>query len=158
VQGLDRQLNSLFMGDGLSGGGVHWLIRNDGALGVTVVGDVPGKYQIVTSPPVLTVDKLGMWLHLAVVIDGRAGRVTQYVNGRRVDESSLRIKPPYHIGTAELGNWNPKGFPGNDSMMIRNFSGAMDEFCLFSRAFDAEQIHALYSQGRQDAEAVAIRE
>lgn len=158
VQGLDRRLNSLFMCDGFDPGTLHWLIRSDGVLGLTVVGEGAGNFQIVASARELTLDQLGMWLHLAVVVDGPAGVATHYVNGRPVGESVLRIEPPYRIGAAELGNWNGKGFPKDDPFMIRNFSGAMDEFCLFSRALSPREIRALYAQGRPEMEAVALRE
>ena len=41
-----------------------------------------------------------------------------------------------------------RGFPDNDPFMIRNFSGAMDEFCLFSRALPDAEIRALYSSDK----------
>lgn len=157
VQGLDRKLNSLFMSDGFAAGSVHWLIRNDGVLGMTIVGEGQGNYQIATSPPVLTLDRFGTWVHLAVVVDGRANRVIHFVNGRTVANVPLSIKPPYCVGTAELGNWNAKGFPQNDPFMIRNFSGAMDEFCLFLRALDSREVAGLYAEGRPDAEILASR-
>ena len=81
VKGLDRQFNSLFMCDGFEPGTIHWLIRNDGVLGLTVFGPGAGNFQILASPPVLTLDKFGMWLHLAVVLDGKARQVVHYVNG-----------------------------------------------------------------------------
>ena len=155
VQGLDRQFNSLFMCDGFDAGTLHWLIRKDGVLGLTVIGPGAGNYQIVASPPVLTLDQFGMWLHLAVVLDGSAKRVSHYVNGQRVSEKALKIHPPFRIGTAELGNWNARGFPENDPSMIRNFSGAMDEFCLFSRALPAAEIRALYSSDTAAASGAA---
>jgi hypothetical protein len=148
VQGLDRQFNSLFMCDGFEAGTVHWLIRKDGVLGLTVVGPVPGKYQIVASPPVLTLDQFGLWLHLAVVLDGSAKRVVHYLNGQVAGEKPLKISPPFRVGAAELGNWNASGFPDNDPTLIRNFSGAMDEFCLFSRALNTDEIRKLYSAGK----------
>ena len=148
VQGLDRKLNSLFMSDGFEPGTVHWLVRNDGALGLTVIGHDTNHYQICASKPVLTLDQFGIWLHLTVVLDGQAKRVVQYVNGLPVSEKALKIKPPFRIGVAELGNWNPQGFPKNDPFMIRNFSGAMDEFCLFSRALNADEVRALHSAGK----------
>jgi hypothetical protein len=86
------------------------------------------------------------------VLDGSAKRVVHYVNGLPVGEKALKIKPPFRIGTAELGNWNAKGFPKEDQFMIRNFSGAMDEFCLFSRALSADEIRALYSVGKPQPE------
>ena len=144
VHGLDRKFNSLFMCDGFDPGGLHWLIRNDGVLGLTVVGAGPGNVQIVASPPVLRLDQFGMWVHVAVVLDGNAKRVSHYLNGQRVSEKPLQIHPPFRIGTAELGNWDARGFPGNDPLMIRNFSGAMDEFCLFSRALPDAEIRSLF--------------
>ena len=43
VKGLDRQFNALFMCDGFEPGTIHWLIRHDGALGLTVVGPDAGN-------------------------------------------------------------------------------------------------------------------
>ena len=148
VQGLDRQINSLFMSDGFEAGTVHWSVRQDGVLALTAIGSEPGRYQICHTPPVLTLDQFGLWVHLAVVIDGGAKRVDHYLNGVSVSEESLTIKAPFRIGVAELGNWNPQGFPKNDPFMIRNFSGAMDEFCLFRRALTADEIRTLYSTGK----------
>jgi hypothetical protein len=148
VKGLDRKINSLFMSDGFDSGTIHWLIRRDGVLGLTVIGAEPRNHQIVTSPPVLTLENLGMWLHLAVVLDASAQRVIHYFNGVAISETDLRIAPPFRIGAAELGNWNAKGFPKDDPFMIRNFSGAMDEFLMFNRALDTEGIRTLYAQGK----------
>jgi len=155
VQGLDRKINSLFMSDGFKPGTIHWVIRNDGVLGLTVIGAGTSDYQIVASPPVITLDRLGMWLHLAVVLDGHTGRVTQYVNGLQVGTKPLKMKPPFHIAAAELGNWNSSGYSGKDPLLIRNFSGAMDEFCLYGRALNADEIRALFSAGKPQPDSVA---
>ncbi|MGE3310539.1 MAG: LamG-like jellyroll fold domain-containing protein [Limisphaerales bacterium] len=152
VQGLDRQINSLFMSDGFLPGTLHWVIRNDGALGLTVVGEMR-SHQILASPPVMTIDQFGLWIHLAVVLDGPARQVAHYVNGRRVSHHALRMAPPFRIGTAELGNWNPHGFSGNDPFLIRNFSGAIDEFCLFGRALTSAEVSALHAEGRPQSES-----
>lgn len=148
VQGLDRQINSLFMSDGFAPGTLHWSVRSDGVLGLTAIGAAAGQYQICASPPVLTLDQFGLWVHLAVVIDGPAQRVTHYLNGIPVGEVALKLKPPFRIGLAQLGNWNTQEFPRNDPFMIRNFSGAMDEFCLFQRALNTDEIRTLYSVGK----------
>ena len=148
VQGLDRQFNSLFMCDGFEAGTAHWLIRKDGVLGLTAIGDGSGNYQICASPPVLALDQLGIWLHLAVVLDGNGKRVVQYVNGLQVNAKALKVNPPFRVGAAELGNWNASGFRENDPSLIRNFSGAMDEFCLFSRALNTDEIRKLCSAGK----------
>jgi hypothetical protein len=148
VRGLDRTFNSLFMCDGFEPGTIHWLIRHDGVLGLTVVGPGPGKSQILASPPVLTLDDLGMWLHLAVVLDGRSRQVTHYVNGDPVSSHALKLGPPFRVGSAELGNWNPRSGPDPTPFLIRNLSGAFDEFGLFDRALSDAEIRALYDKGR----------
>jgi hypothetical protein len=155
VQGLDRQINSLFMSDGFDAGTVHWSIRHDGVLALTAIGSEPRDYQICTSPPALTLNQFGLWVHLAVVINGGARQVSHYLNGIAVSEHALNIKGPFRVGVAELGNWNAKGFPKNDPFMIRNFGGAMDEFCLFSRALNAGELRALHSSGQRQPDPVA---
>lgn len=154
VQGLDRQINSLFMSDGFRPGTLHWVIRHDGVLGLTVIGS-DGDHQILASPPVMALDQFGIWTHLAVVLDARGRRVVHYVNGRAVSHHALRVFPPFQIGPAELGNWNAHGFSGSDPFLVRNFSGAMDEFCLFNRALRADEIQALQAAGRPQSGALA---
>jgi hypothetical protein len=148
VKGLDRRLNSLFMCDGFEPGTVHWLIRNDGALGLTIFGPGSGNFQIVASPPVLTFDQFGIWLHLAVVLDGRARQVVHYVDGVPVASEALKLPPPYRLGSAELGNWNPLSSSKPAPVMVRNFSGSLDELTLFSRALTDVEVHELYFQGK----------
>ncbi|MFM1944396.1 MAG: hypothetical protein RI897_3378 [Verrucomicrobiota bacterium] len=148
ILGLDRQFNSLFMCDGFAPGTIHWLIRHDGVLGVTVFGDGRGRYQIMPSPAAVTVQQLGSWQHLAVVLDGRAGRVVQYLNGSPISRHDLQFDLPFRIGAAELGNWNAHSGPDPGPALIRNLSGALDEFALFRRALSDEEIRELYERGK----------
>ncbi|MBL9173600.1 MAG: FecR domain-containing protein [Verrucomicrobiales bacterium] len=154
IQGLDRPINSLFMSDGFLPGTVHWVIRDDGALGLTVIGP-GGHHQILASPPVMTVDQFGIWTHLAVVLNPGEQRATHYVNGQPVSRHRVRIAPPFEPGAAELGNWNAVGFPGDDPFLIRNFSGVLDEFSLYGRALDDAEIESLYAQGRPQSDPPA---
>jgi hypothetical protein len=151
ISGLDRQFNSLFMCDAFDAGTIHWLIRDDGVLGLTVFGAEPGQFQIVASPRALGLDAYGMWVHLAVVLDGRSGQVAHFVNGAPVSLDALRLGPPFRIGPAELGNWNARGGPTSVPSLIRNFSGAFDEFLLFNRALTDAEVRELYIKGRPDA-------
>jgi hypothetical protein len=148
VRGLDRRLNSLFMCDGFEPGTVHWLIRNDGVLGLTLFGPGWGNFQILASPPVLTLDQFGMWLQLAVVLNGKARQVIHYVDGVPVSRHTLKQRPPYRLGAAELGNWHAVSSPKPVPAQIRNFSGSFDEFVLFNRALTDAEIHELYLQGK----------
>jgi hypothetical protein len=144
------------MSDGFEAGTVHWSVRQDGVLALTAIGSEPRDHQICISPPALTLNQFGLWVHLAVVIDGGTKNVVQYVNGAPASEHALNINVPFRVGAAEVGNWNAKGFPKSDPFMIRNFGGAMDEFCLFGRALRAEEIRGLYSTGRPQPESVAL--
>ncbi|HWI57757.1 MAG TPA: LamG-like jellyroll fold domain-containing protein, partial [Bacillota bacterium] len=152
VKGLDRQFNSLFMSDGFDPGTIHWLIRNDGVLGLTIFGPGSANYQILASPPVLTLDKFGMWLHLAVVLDGKTRQVIHYVNGSAVSHHTLKPGPPFRLGAAELGNWNARSGPNPAPALIRHLSGSLDEFELFSRALTGAEIHKLYTQGKPESD------
>jgi hypothetical protein len=152
VKGLDRQFNSLFMCDGFEPGTIHWLIRNDGVLGLTVFGPGPGKFQILASPAVLTVDKLGRWLHLALVLNGKTGQAVQYVNGFPVSHHTLKLGPPLRLGSAELGNWNARSGPNPAPTLIRNLSASLDEFELFSRALSEAEVHKLYTEGKPESD------
>jgi len=150
VKGLDRQFNSLFMCDGFEPGTIHWLIRNDGVLGLTVIGPGTGKFQILASPPVLTVGQLGRWLHLALVLDGKTRQAVQYVNGFPVSHQTLKLGPPFCLGSAELGNWNARSGPNPAPTLIRNLSASLDEFELFSRALSEAEVHKLYTEGKPE--------
>jgi hypothetical protein len=150
IKGLDRQFNSLFMCDGFEPGTVHWLIRNDGVLGLTVIGPGSGNVQIVATPPVLTLDKFGMWLHLAVVLDGKARQVVHYVNGAPVSRQALKLGPPFRVGSAELGNWDARNGPKAAPSEIRNLSGSLDDFELFSRGLTDAEVRELYTKGKPD--------
>jgi hypothetical protein len=150
LKALDREFNSLFMSDGFDPGTVHWLIRGDGVLGLTVFGSQVGKFQIMASPAVASLEELGMWQHLAVVIDGRAREVVHYVNGSPVSRHTLTISPPFRVDAAELGNWNARSDPNPESSLIRNLSGSVDEFELFNRALSDAEVRQLYLKGKPD--------
>lgn len=148
LKGLDRQFNSLFMSDGFDPGTVHWLIRDDGVLGLTVFGEALGEFQIVASPPVISRDTVGMWQHLAVVLDGEDRQVIHYLNGIPVSQTPMKIAPPFRVGTAELGNWNARSGAQPAPVLVRNLSGSFDEFALFSRALSPTEVRELYTKGQ----------
>ncbi len=148
VKGLDRRFNSLFSCDEFEAGTLHWLIRNDGVLGLTVFGAGPQEFQILASPTVLGREDLGVWLHLAVVLDGRNRQVVHYLNGDPVSRQSLKLDPPFRIGPAELGNWHAQSRSETAPALIRNLSGSLDEFGLFSRALSDAEVRELYVMGK----------
>jgi hypothetical protein len=135
------------MADGFSPGKIHWQIRNGGVLDLGIQGPTIEECQIFASPPVVGFDQFGRWMHLAVVVDSVRKRVTHYVNGAVVSRHELKLEPPFLIGDAELGNWNPGRAPKTAPYFIRHFSGVMDEFALFTRALTDEEIDRLYLEG-----------
>jgi len=152
VEELDRHLNSLFMCDGFEPGEIHWMIVRNGSLAITVKGYKEGLFQAVNSSPVLSPDYFGTWVQVAVVLDENTKRVTHYLNGRAVSEEHLALTLPFRIGSSEIGNWNPEAFPFEDeAIRLRNFNGAMDEFCLFSRALTDDEILDLYLAGKPES-------
>jgi hypothetical protein len=137
------------MSDGFDPGTLHWLIRNDGVLGLTVLGQGAGQFQIMASAPVIELERLGTWMHLAAVLDGKTRQATQYVNGIPVARHKMKLDPPFRVGSAELGNWNARN-PNPAPALIRNLSGSMDEFALFNRALSDSEVQKLYNQGKPD--------
>lgn len=146
IEGLDRWLSSVLLTDGFDAGEAHWQISDQGELIMGVAGARPHHNSI--SPPVIAPDALGRWLHLAVTINRSGGVVRHYVDGKIVSEHRELNLPPLRIGDAEIGNWQsqtnlPKSHP------IRSFNGRMDEFLIFDRALDTEEIARLHSANRE---------
>jgi hypothetical protein len=51
-----------------------------------------------------------------------------------------------------LGNWNARSGPNPAPSLIRNLSGSLDEFELFSRALSGAEVHKLYSEGKPESD------
>jgi DNA-directed RNA polymerase specialized sigma24 family protein len=66
------------------------------------------------------------------------------------EKQALKLGPPFRIGAAGLGNWKAKSGPHPAPTLIRNLSGAMDEFELFSRALSDAEVRELYANGKPD--------
>lgn len=145
VNSHDLDFNGLFMSDGFDAAELHWQITKSGRvrLGLQRLGAAP--HRNFDSPVLFTPEYRGRWVQLATVVDGSAGQVLHYFNGR--EEARIPRDPSYPLraGTAELGNWNPGPLSG--SSPVRNLNGGIDEFLFFSRALDAAEIRRLYEEG-----------
>lgn len=148
VDRLANRNNALLMSDGFGTGAVHWQIREDGCLILGMHGRGVGVGADYVSPPVIDSDRSVRWTFLAVVMDEAAGEVRHYVDAQVV--ATLPMKPlgPLHIGTAEIGNWNPAHRA--DKRPIRNFHGRIDEVLVFNRALAPTELVRLYSLGRPE--------
>jgi hypothetical protein len=149
---LPNMNNSLMMADGWDPGSPHWQIGSDGTLILGVQG--PPEFQMPPNlrgahyhaPGVITPERFGRWIHLAVVYDGPAGRVTHYVDGRPASTDTTWFDAPLKIGNAELGNWNVAGY--RNKSPVRNFNGCIDEFLLFARPLSGAEVARLHAAGR----------
>lgn len=145
IDALPNPLNALLLTDGFDPGEIHWQITPSGELRLGICGPHrktdPKSYKNYDSPPVLSPEKLGRWIQLAVVIDQSKGQVSHFLNGERISVEPLAFRHSLRIGAAELGNWNLA-----DSLRvkpIRHMNGRMDELLIFSRALRDEEVAAL---------------
>jgi hypothetical protein len=145
VDALPNGNNSLMMSDGWEPGGVHWQIGRDGLLILGIQQRPKGHGGHYHAPGVFAPRRFGQWVHLAVVYDRDAGRVTHYIDGRPAARQPLWFDIPLRIGDAEIGNWNIAAHRNRSP--IRYFSGCIDEFLLFSRALSDAEIERLHSEG-----------
>lgn len=142
---LDHPFNSLLLSDGwFRPGAVHWQLTRYGQVELSVwrhPGANPnsGKFQVFDPYD------LGRWMHLAVVYDGPARRVTHYRNGEPIGSSPLEGVVPLGIGPAEIGNWNTLTWV--DGTPIRSFNGRIDELAVFSAPLDAAELRRAYQSG-----------
>lgn len=136
VDGLNHSYCSLLMADAFDRGVLHWQIPQSGKirLGLSGAGDFD-------SPVIFQPERLGQWVHLAVVVDRAGHRVAHYVDGAEVSTHAFKIELPLGFGRAEVGTWNPA--PRQDRTPVRTFNGRMDEMLIFRRALSAQEVRDL---------------
>ncbi len=141
VHSLTPRQSSLFMCEGWDPGDMHWQILPNGSLCLGIASGPQAVVDDYISPMVLTPERLGQWIHLAVVYDSVGGEVRQYVNGKRISRHSMLHRTVLRPGLAELGNWNPSA--KSRQRPVRNFVGAMDDFSLCARALNDDEMRQL---------------
>ena len=143
---LPNRNNSLMMSEGWPEGSLHWQVGDSGTIILGVQSSPKGKGAHYHAVQMMTPERFGQWLHLAVVYDKDKGVVTHYMDGRPLAQSDILFDIPLRIGDAELGNWNIATHRNNTP--VRNLCGSMDEFMMFSRALNDEEIDRYFHQGR----------
>lgn len=140
VDSLDHTFNSLLMADAFDRGAMHWQITKGGAvrLGLSGAGDFD-------TPTVFPPERLGQWVHLAVVVDRAGHRLAHFVDGQEVLSRPLKLEVPLGFGRAEVGNWNSD--TRRERAPMRGFSGRMDEMLVFRRALSAGEVRNLARSG-----------
>lgn len=158
TDGLPRRYNGLFFSEFGIPGEAHWQISPDGRF---LFGVRPkevleiGHFHRAFSEPVLALADFGTWRLLATSYNSRTREVVHYVDGAEVHRSLVDDGVPLQFGRATLGNFfdpvpsEHMSRPDlGDEWIFRNWSGAVDEFMLFSRALNAAEISHLHRAGR----------
>jgi len=112
-------------------GQLHWSIN-------TADNNFVGLY----SPGMMP---LGVWTHVAAVLDGVTGNMGMYVNGVLVNQTNTTLRP---LGDLDP-NWEPAIGIGNAGGTFHHFPyhGSVDEWALYSRALSAAEIQGIFNAG-----------
>lgn len=127
-------------------GEIHWKLDRSGKLLLGLRAEETFKFnswERLESPPIVTEQSFGRWMHLATTVDGDARVMKHYVNGTEVASGPIHRPTPVRLGPANLGNFDA-AIPARDEVgAVRNFNGRIDEFALLDRALDAEEIRTM---------------
>ena len=83
----------------------------------------------------------GRWKQFAVVNDPSNDQVRLYTDGALIATRPIQDKTQINLDEIVIGNWGYTSEP-------RNFVGLMDEFAIFRRALNDDEISTLYQTGR----------
>lgn len=150
---MDRAYSSLLMSGDAIEGELQWQIsqkRLDNSMGRLSLGRrVDSQWNSMDhflSDAIIGPQRLGTWMQLAFVWDGKERICSQYIDGKLVSRDFTRTEVDSSFlstGRLELGNWTPReGF--SVSSPVRNFNGRMDEFVMFDRVFSDQEIQAFH--------------
>ena len=158
VDGLPRRYNGLFLSEFGIPGEAHWQLSPEGGFlfGVRPKEERPDwSFHRAFSEPELSPADFGTWRLLATSYDANSREVVHYVDGAEVHRSLIADSIPLRFGRATLGNFfdpapsEHAASPGlGEEWSFRNWCGAIDEFLLYSRVLDGEEIARLHEAGR----------
>ncbi|MES2439126.1 MAG: LamG-like jellyroll fold domain-containing protein [Verrucomicrobiota bacterium] len=158
VDSLPRRYNGLFLSEFGIPGETHWQVSPDGRFwfGVRPKEERDDwSFHRAFSEPVIFPADFGTWRLLATSYDAGTREVIHYVDGTEVHRSVIEDSVPLRFGRATLGNFfDPAPSehvkqPGlGEEWSFRNWSGAIDEFLLFSRVLDKSEIARVHEAGR----------
>ncbi|GHC45838.1 LamG domain-containing protein [Roseibacillus persicicus] len=158
VDGLPRKYNGLFFSEYFSEGETHWQLSSAGEymFGIRPKDSPPiSKFHRAFSGPVLSPWAFGSWRFLATSFDSTTREVVHYVDGREVGRITMEEAIPLRFGRATLGNFHDPYYSNHDESpglteewSFRNWTGAIDEFLLFSRALGSDEIAEIFEAGK----------
>ena len=127
---------AVFMTLGDESGEHHLQIGRDGS----VRGGVQKVYSAASHG---NSAKVGVWQHIAVVVDTGTGSAKYFVNGEVVAHRGFDSSSSLVFGPCSIGAW--KSTDGDS--WSRRFRGRIDEFALFDRALTATELMSIFQDG-----------
>lgn len=101
--------------------------------------------------------RYGSWMHIAATWDASTGEVSLYVDGRLISRArndeypAVSMRPT--VSYLQLGSFN--GLT-NDPDTQHPLKGRMDEFCLYDRVLDVDELRCVMRTAQQGDEAGLI--
>ena len=137
-------------------GGFHamrWQVSKKGNvdLNIAYFGKTPTpgalKWYRYSDPGLVTPDKFGQWICVAVSVDFERGQVRQFFNGEMTQVHKIKHQTPMKLEYLEIGNLthpvkNVSDFPNFQ------FHGSFDEVFISGRPFGPKFMKELYLVGR----------
>lgn|GEM_PF-726165 len=140
VDRLDHTINAIFDSNGWNKGGVHLQITRLGQVWVGVHGELPE--QRVLSAQI----RPGRWHHVIATVDCVKHERRVYIDGKlsssaAIPENIQFVQP----GSCRLGNWLAD--ETNTVTSDRGLSGRIDEFAVWKRVLDGDEVKQLWRSG-----------
>ncbi len=141
VDRVEYPIATILNTDGWRGRAHHFQVLPNGAVAGAVRSLTDGG-ETSTSRGGLV--RMGVWTHLAAVIDSRRGKMIYYVNGERALVAGYRPEGALELGPAHLGYWNKP----DDNEPRRDFRGRIDEMVVLRRPMNPAEIKEMYQAGK----------
>ncbi|MFT6380353.1 MAG: hypothetical protein ACJAXZ_001834 [Akkermansiaceae bacterium] len=126
-------------------GETHWKLDRQGRLLLGLRAE--SKYgfdgwERLVSPPIIDENRFGQWIRVATVIDGEAGMLRHFLDGKEIASAKMTRQVNVQLGIANIGNFDESVLKLVARGGLRSFNGRIDDLMLFSRALSAEEIAA----------------
>ena len=160
VDALPRNYNGVFFSECGIEGEAHWQFTSDGTY---QFGVRPRNAPLVSvfhrafTKPVISPWAFGSWRLLSTTYHSGTREVVHYIDAAEVSRTVLEDSIPLRFGRSTLGNFHDMHAEDhmNQSWLgaewsFRNWTGAIDEFMLFSRVVSTRELEEIFEVGRND--------
>tara|TARA_R110002096_G_scaffold147220_12_gene306951 strand:- start:1922 stop:3445 length:1524 start_codon:yes stop_codon:yes gene_type:complete len=140
VDRFDFSHTSILDSNGWNSGDIHWQFNRSGTMWVAAFET---GHPL---PPARKVVPTGQWVHVAGTISRISGKSKVFLNGELAGANQLSPDSNIAPGLARIGNWLwDEEWP---YVPIRAFRGRMDEFAIWNRELDIDEVKDLVARGK----------